>query len=521
MRVGFIVNAEFPSTVRVVRDRNAQIEVGDILKVESNGKTYLIRIYNVRHEREANKAVIRGLMKDREEAKAIAARESSEVFEGVLLGESIGNSFKLPRTIPKIYSPVYLPSEEDLKALNLTLNFEIPIGTLRARGIENIEVKLSKTQFATHLGVYAMTGKGKTNAVLVILYSILTKLPEGDVGVLVLDVHNEYYEGSSKIAGLKHLESLEDYRNRIIHYDFKKSDIHKKISLPKLYPSEIRSILELTEAQYEALLAFKQNYGDKWFEAVENHREQISSGTKWSETDAHKLGIKIGCFLALYRKLSLLKSCEKLVTTNIEEGLPKEVVEHLDKGRIVIVNLNNLNDLEERLIVNVLSSRILSDREKLQSINPQALTEKPYCLIVLEEAHKVLGEAVLKKGENIFSRIVREGRKFKVGLVAIAQMPRLLDPTIASQIQTSIILGLSHKLDRKVVEESSTQDLSVYDSEIQVLERGEALVVYPSELSFPLPVKIYDFNKLVENLVKETEEKLRGKEDDGLVEVMI
>ena len=113
----------------------------------------------------------------------------------------------------------------------------------------------------------------------------------------------------------------------------------------------------------------------------------------------------------------------------------------------------------------------------------------PVISIVIEEARSVLGEEVLKGGDNIFSIIAREGRKFKVGLIAITQLPSQIPRDILANINTKIILGLEQREEREAIIESAHHDLS-YDSEvIASLDIGEGII--SSIFSeFPIPIKI-------------------------------
>lgn len=70
------------------------------------------------------------------------------------------------------------------------------------------------------------------------------------------------------------------------------------------------------------------------------------------------------------------------------------------------------------------------------------LQYKPVISIVIEEAPRVLSDEVLRtSGSNIYSDIAREGRKFKIGLVAITQLTSLIPKTILANMNTKIILG--------------------------------------------------------------------------------
>ena len=122
--------------------------------------------------------------------------------------------------------------------------------------------------------------------------------------------------------------------------------------------------------------------------------------------------------------------------------------------------------------------------------------------MILEEAPRVLGQDALEKGPNIFSRIAREGRKFKVGLTAITQLPSVIPRQILANIGTKIILGIEMAPERKAIIESAAQDLSRDDRAIASLDIGEAIVT-STFLKFAIPVKVPLFEELVKKKPKE------------------
>ena len=85
-----------------------------------------------------------------------------------------------------------------------------------------------------------------------------------------------------------------------------------------------------------------------------------------------------------------------------------------------------------------------------QGIDPGPISVFPDVIsIILEEAPRVLGKEVLEKGPNIFSTIAREGRKFRVGLIAITQLPSLIPREILANMNTKIILYNEHFIHTK------------------------------------------------------------------------
>jgi DNA helicase HerA-like ATPase len=104
-------------------------------------------------------------------------------------------------------------------------------------------------------------------------------------------------------------------------------------------------------------------------------------------------------------------------------------------------------------------------------------------LITIEEAQRVLGTG--GSSTQVFRECAMEGRKFGVGLCVVTQQPKNIDPKVLAQINTFVIMGLGDKGDRDQIAGSAKQDLSRMDTEIQTLERGEAII---SSLNIPFPV---------------------------------
>ena len=124
------------------------------------------------------------------------------------------------------------------------------------------------------------------------------------------------------------------------------------------------------------------------------------------------------------------------------------------------------------------------------------LDDKPVISVVLEEAPRVLGKDALERGPNVFASVAREGRKFKVGLTAITQLPSLIPRQILANINTKIVMGTEMKAERQSIIESASQDLSDDEQNIASLDIGEAIVT-SNFLKFATPVKIPLFESLV------------------------
>jgi uncharacterized protein len=181
-----------------------------------------------------------------------------------------------------------------------------------------------------------------------------------------------------------------------------------------------------------------------------------------------------------------------------QQSLSGRIVEELSAGYSVLVETSGLSDVEEILVASVIARRLietygsayLEDRERFAALPPT--------LVALEEAQRVLSRAK-RSDENVFPRVAREGRKFKVGLCAVSQQPKLIDDELASQFNTFFILGLADERDRNILRSSSKQDIKDLGPEIQTLMPGEAIVTN-LDAPFALPARVWLYEEYLKSV---------------------
>ena len=165
----------------------------------------------------------------------------------------------------------------------------------------------------------------------------------------------------------------------------------------------------------------------------------------------------------------------------------KDILNHLESGKKVIIDTSNFTDETELLIGSIIINEVFNNykRYKLEG----DFDQKPVISIVVEEAPRVLSQEVLKSGKNIFSTIAREGRKFKVGLIAITQLTSIIPKTVLANMNTKIILGNELSSERAAIIQSASQDISSNDQNIASLDKGEA-IISSNFTKFAIPIKI-------------------------------
>jgi uncharacterized protein len=106
--------------------------------------------------------------------------------------------------------------------------------------------------------------------------------------------------------------------------------------------------------------------------------------------------------------------------------------------------------------------------------------------IVLEEAHRYLGEGATALTRNSANRIAREGRKYGIGLLMVTQRPTELPKTALSQCGTIIALRLSNSEDQGAIKTALPDAIAGLANLLPSLRTHEAIV---SGESLVLPVR--------------------------------
>jgi hypothetical protein len=106
--------------------------------------------------------------------------------------------------------------------------------------------------------------------------------------------------------------------------------------------------------------------------------------------------------------------------------------------------------------------------------------------IVLEEAHRYLGEGANALTRESANRIAREGRKYGIGLLLVSQRPTELPKTALAQCGTIIALRLSSGDDQSTIRSALPDSVAGLAAVLPSLRTGEAII---SGEALVLPVR--------------------------------
>jgi len=506
--IGKVIRGSVGGRIIIRLHSNAKVDVGDLLNcVDSKTKDrFFLKVVNMGISSLIPDQFIEDIAGQKlEYGDDLELFDDKDRFyrmcEAKLLKIERNGKFVPPRTLPGYFMDVTTVDSQAFSFINN--KGEIPIGNLRlgADELSSVTVSLpAKSLISHHMLVVAATGKGKSNFAKVFLRGLL-KLD--DYSSIVFDPHNEYYGGRGS-------KGLRDHplKEKIFYFSPRYQDVpgseQLKIYTEDLEPEDFFGIIELSGVQQEAMDLFSRTMGNKWIlELLNTQTDELFErfGQKIQKATIAALKRKICHSLELNGDKGIVFDTNPKKEVSIYEKIRKAVLNR----RLIIVDTSMVGEETEKIISSSILNRIYTEYRNAKQINPQNFTTYPEVLVIFEEAPRVLGTEALSEGTNIFERIAREGRKFKVGLCAITQMPSLLPREILSQMNTKVILGLPAPIDRDAVVNSASQNISDESAEIQILDKGEAIITSPF-IDFPIPVKIF----LFENTLK-TDESLRSK----------
>ncbi|MBR9690447.1 ATP-binding protein [Candidatus Woesearchaeota archaeon] len=479
-----------------------EIELGEILVAKAGNSKILLQAYDLQYGSQIsqqNLELISGMVLE-EDSELEFMEPHLRNYTIAMLKNILTISEKSAKTsknLPSFFSEVREVTKEDLSFLTTPKN-PLFVGNLRS-GSKELDVPIflpGDDVFSHHILIPATTGRGKSNLTSCMLWDSVDK---DYCGILVLDPHDEYF-GRNKI-GLKDHPKKEN----VIYYTPKNAPPGTRtlsINLDAIKPWHFNGVVEWTTPQIEALSAYFKKYGKKWIEAVilEKPANHFHEGT---------IGVLKRRLLNIL-DLSFSEnelSSHGVFKLNSGQTTINDICDLLEDSKKVIVDTSNFSGQVEILIGSLIASEIFS-RYKSYKIKGE-LGKKPVISVILEEAPRVLGKEALEKGPNIFSSIAREGRKFRVGLTAITQLPSLIPRQILANMNTKIILGIEMAPERQAVIESASQDLSSDARAIASLDRGEAIIT-SNFARFAIPIKIPLFEDLVKKAktTKTKEEKI-------------
>ncbi len=398
----------------------------------------------------------------------------------------VRSQFRKPKSLQTQFSAVVAPTAEDFSFLRERMG-DLPLGWLRSgETVVEFEVGIPGASLASHVGVFATTGMGKSNLMQVLASGVMQA--NGRYALLLIDPHGEYRTALGRHPWAA--ESLRVFANRSLP-----GSTALRISLAELTVDDLRTAYEWSRPQEEALYELERHYSRSSYEGLgwlaEFAQLEDLAGFRDVELSAR---VALSTLQVVHRRARRIVDL-RCVSADPSVSAGGRMIDDLLAGKVVLVDVSGLGSTEEVLVGSFLARRILETWQGAYLDDPDRHSRMPVVSIALEEAQRVLG-ARTDRESNVFPRVAREGRKFGVGLCAVTQQPKLLDDELLSQFNTFFILGLADEKDRNMLKASAKQDISAQSAEIQTLMPGECLIVNLSA-PFAVPAQVHLYSELL------------------------
>jgi uncharacterized protein len=362
--------------------------------------------------------------------------------------------------------------------------------------------------------IFAQSGFGKTNLMKVMLYHMIGNT---SYGKLIFDLNGEYCFSSENTTGLADIneqkikENLvlytdknfdkELYKNRFVYGGLVLANLHRHLTVSDIltfgagFSDVMKSfLLYLEDEQVNSFIQNIDNYVQNPgrihadFSDFFGEQKTDSKGNPKEDVSARKT------IMAIRKRISRLIDEGKGLHSNNSTML-EDIFEYLKQGKTVIVDLS----LKDSYDANVLSAVIIRN---LFENNKRYYTEQKdknviETVICVEEAQNVISEEFVRSNANPFVRLAKEGRKFKLGMIAITQRPSAIAEEIRSQAENFFSFYMGNTDDIKSLVRSNIN----YDGVISRFIQNESipgnLYMVSAKQSFALPVRVLEFEKLV------------------------
>lgn len=490
MLKGQVVAGDFSKVIMRVKS-DQEIELGELVVIEHNQEKFILQVYDLIYASQIsaqNLEMVAGMNLEQGSYDIMdeALRNYQLAFLKPLL--TISHDSKTCKKLPPFFGKVRAISKEDLQFITPPKH-PLYLGKLRSGSQKlDFDINLSgKDVLSHHILIPASTGKGKSNLMSCILWDITHS---DYAGMLVLDPHDEYYGRTG--LGLKD----HPLKQKVSYYTPSHPPVGArtlKINLSKIKPEHFQGAIHLSDPQHQCLYAYYKKFKHLWIRSI--LEEKRIEGVQFHEDTIAVVKRRLISLLGLDLENGQITSTG-IFDETAGENTVAEICQDLEQGKTVIIDTSYFSGAIEIIIGTIISSEIF-DKYKYYK-RTGILEDKPVISLVLEEAPRVLGKSVLEQGSNIFETIAREGRKFKIGLIAITQLPSEIPKQILANMNTKIILGIEMNSERQAVIESAPQDLSQDNRNIASLDQGEALVT-STFTRFAVPIKVPLFKEFVKN----------------------
>lgn len=458
-----------------------------------------------------------------------------------LLGEIDRGSGRFRRgvsTYPGLDDPVHFATANDLAAVFPRKDEDhLRIGCLAAA--EEVAVCLNASRFVVrHAAIVGSTGAGKTSAVASLLQNFVAGGWQA-ANIIVIDPHGEYSEALGSTASVRSVLGEGQRRLRVPYWALPAADILRifagatggatvmnrfadlvtqarrdfvsraqwlaldpsAVTADTPVPFDIRRIWLLLDSENRETRQVKGDPntarildpGDATRLRSARFEPYAPGGgtpfqaptysTYGNLPDLLRLGLLDPRLRFFQEPQGDLDGPDPLVTV-IQEWLGED-------RPISVLDFSGVGSTATDVAIGVILNLLFEVALRGDPVGPGIGRSRPV-LIVMEEAHRYLGESAAALTRESANRIAREGRKYGIGLLLVTQRPTELPKTALAQCGTLIALRLSNAEDQGAIRAALPDTIAGLAAVLPALRTGEAVVsgeavVLPARTLLDLP----------------------------------
>jgi DNA helicase HerA-like ATPase len=474
--IGFVCGTKGDSVSFLV-NKVVCLSFGQIVRIESGERTFYARVVN--SESSSTLELVEQL-REAEGKEAFGPYSAYRNVDAMLFLEKRLNRVRSPTFNPNYRDKVFSASEEDCAILKLS--GELELGRLRSEEQLLGSVGINVEAVPRMMGMFGMTGSGKTNTELILNAQIVDQSPK--TVALIFDFAGQLLEGK-EIKPQRGLKDHPFFHTRIQYYSSR--DGKMAVGLRTLTPSKLDILFpDIQPPQKRIAWELYRRLGATWIEkARENHR---SSGSV--EPRANKSALE-----ALMQKLG---SLPQDVFPISDYTFVEPVLQNICSGVTCLIDISGLRSEDQNRVVCLCASAVAEHYKRTWEEYYEEWRKLPTLLITLEEAHEFLDP---NKPKSIFSDIALTYRKYRVGLNAVTPRPSRINFDVFAELWTKVIMKTELKKDRIYLTEN-TPYMEYSETEIKMLDVGEALLISEPKIKFAVPIKVTHYPEYLEKLSK-------------------
>ncbi len=456
----------------------ANLSFGQIVRVESGASSFYARVVNAQSKSTLDTGE---QLREAEGKETFGPYSYYKNIEAILFLEKEAEKIRSPTFNPNYMDKVFSTCEEDSDVLNLA--GELEIGNLRFGDQFLGSVGINIGALPRMMGMFGMTGSGKTNTELIINAQLIDHSPK--TAGLIFDFAGQLLAG--KEIGGRGLKDHPLFYSRVNFYTTKEGKMC--IGLFTLLPWKLHTLFpDIGYPQYRLAQELYKRLGNKWIDAArEAYVIEGYGGISKIAGYSNKIVIE-----ALMSKLLGLDST---LFPPSNYSFIDSVIENITNGVTCLVDISGISSEEQHRIVCLTATGVANHYKRSWEEHYEAWQKLPTLLITLEEAHEFLDPS---RPGTIFSTIALTYRKYRVGLNAVTPRPSRINPDVFAELWTKVIMKTELKTDRDFLTKN-TPYLEYSDTEVKMLDIGEALLISEPKIRFAVPVEVMHYPQYLDD----------------------